>query len=74
MRPSLFMRSHGKSVKHVIEKFRCEKALIFVKVSKESATKSVKNLHILVSNCLYSCYKGKQTLRSREMFVPTLYW
>ena len=36
-----------------------EKALIFVKISKESATKSVANLHIVVSNCLYSCYKGK---------------
>ena len=72
MRPSLFMRSQGKSLKHVAEKFSCEKALIFVKITKESATKSVTNLHILGSNCLYSCYKV--TLRSREMLLLTLYW
>ena len=73
MRPSMFMRCQGKSVKHVVEKFSCEKALIFVKITKESATKSVTNLHILVNIYLYSCYKGKQTLRSKEMLVLRLY-
>ena len=65
MRPSLFMRCQGKLVKPVVEKFSCEKPLIFVKLTKQSSTKSVTNLPILVSNYLYSCYKGKQTLGSK---------